>query len=144
MEITKCEYCDAYITKFDVHNCVRFGNQYRQCSTTLPQCSSRNLDVDIELITEEEMEYEARWPSLNQTFHFPSKPYVKENEYKSVNLQQSSEPIKVLRSLLSQLSVASNPGHLANSSTSLEGKGFLNGFQTWPKKCPDEPNGSTS
>ncbi|GIY85968.1 hypothetical protein CEXT_241351 [Caerostris extrusa] len=139
MEITKCEFCNSYIANFEVHDCVRFGNQYRQTSATLPQRSSGNLDEDIELITAEEMEDEARWPSMNQgnssnqqsflfdmhqqtdfeeiaaaemysrydvsnpdqynpvfsDFHFPSKPSVEENEYKSVNFQQSSEQSKL-------------------------------------------------
>ncbi|GIY64566.1 hypothetical protein CDAR_369621 [Caerostris darwini] len=66
MEIAKCEFCEAYITNFEIHNCVKIGNQHYQSSATLPQCSSGNLAEDIELITENEMDYEARWPFLNQ------------------------------------------------------------------------------
>ncbi|GIY33180.1 hypothetical protein CDAR_244611 [Caerostris darwini] len=40
MEIAKCEFCKAHVTNFEVHNCVEFGNQHRQSSTTLYQCSS--------------------------------------------------------------------------------------------------------
>ncbi|GIY76669.1 hypothetical protein CDAR_116451 [Caerostris darwini] len=186
-----------------VHNCVKIGNQHRQTSATLPQCSSGNISEDIELITAEEMEDEALWPFLRQSnsstlnqinqplnqinnsrqqimlsdmhqsnsslqqsflfdmhpltdceetaaaemyswydvsnhnqynpaisdFHFPSKPSIEENECKSVNLQQSSEPSKVLRSLNSQLSDTSNPWHPANIPTSLSEQGFLPAFQ---------------
>ncbi|GIY48255.1 hypothetical protein CDAR_487451 [Caerostris darwini] len=176
MEITKCEYCKAYVTNFEVHNCVKIGNHHRQTSSTLPQCSSGNLIEDIELITAEEMEYEAWWPSTSQSnystqqsflfdlhqqtdceetaasekyfrygisnhdqnnpaikiildFHFPSKPSVEENEYKSVNLQQSFEPSKVLRSQNSQPSDTSNPWHPASIPTSLSEQGILHGFQ---------------
>ncbi|GIZ01561.1 hypothetical protein CEXT_182051 [Caerostris extrusa] len=64
MEITKCEFCEAYITNLEVHNCVRLGNQYRQTFATLPQCSSDNAAGVNEL---EEMDYEALWPSLYQS-----------------------------------------------------------------------------
>ncbi|GIY82391.1 hypothetical protein CEXT_331561, partial [Caerostris extrusa] len=48
------------------HNCVKFGNQHRRSSATLPQCSSGNVAEDIELITAEEMEDEALWPFVKQ------------------------------------------------------------------------------
>ncbi|GIY31444.1 hypothetical protein CDAR_547621 [Caerostris darwini] len=67
MEIPKCEFCNAYVASFEVHNCVRFGNQHRQTSTTLPQCSSGNAAGDNELKTIEEMDYEAVWPYLYQS-----------------------------------------------------------------------------
>ncbi|GIY78232.1 hypothetical protein CEXT_631761, partial [Caerostris extrusa] len=67
MEITKCKFCNAYITNFEVHNCMRFGNQHRRTSATLPQCSSGNVAEDIELITAEEMEDEALWPFVKQS-----------------------------------------------------------------------------
>ncbi|GIY85826.1 hypothetical protein CEXT_316831 [Caerostris extrusa] len=55
MEIRKCEFCKAYITNFEVHNCVRFGNQHRRTSATLPQrssdinslCGNRKENTDI-------------------------------------------------------------------------------------------------
>ncbi|GIY98916.1 hypothetical protein CEXT_228531 [Caerostris extrusa] len=56
----------ARTQNLSVHNCVKIGNQHYQSSATLPQCSSGNLAEDIELITENEMDYEARWPYLNQ------------------------------------------------------------------------------
>ncbi|GIY19721.1 hypothetical protein CDAR_172881 [Caerostris darwini] len=179
MEITKCEFCNTRIANFEVHNCVRFGNQYRQTSANLPQLSSGNLAEDIELITAEEMEYEARWPSMSQgnssnqqsflfdmhqqtdceetaaaemcsrydlsthdqynpansDFHFRSKPSVRENEYTSVNLQQSSETSKVLRSQHSQPFDASNLGHPAIIPTSPAQQGRLPGFhQTFGRR----------
>ncbi|GIY30284.1 hypothetical protein CDAR_583931 [Caerostris darwini] len=67
MEITKCEFCNAYITNFEVHNCMRFGNQHRGTSATLPQCSSGNVAEDIEFIKAEEMEDEALWPFVRQS-----------------------------------------------------------------------------
>ncbi|GIZ04312.1 hypothetical protein CEXT_320001 [Caerostris extrusa] len=151
MEITKCKYCNANVTNSEVHNCVKFGNQHRRTSATLPQCSSGNVSEDIGLITAQEMEDDALWPFVRQNceetsaaemyswydvsnqdqynpansdFHFPSKPYVEENEYKSVNLQHSSEP-----SQNSQLSDASNPGHPENIPTSLAQQGLLPGLQ---------------
>ncbi|GIY39415.1 hypothetical protein CDAR_383611 [Caerostris darwini] len=55
MEIRKCEFCKVYITNFEVHNCVRFGNQHRRTSATLPQrssdinslCGNRKENTDI-------------------------------------------------------------------------------------------------
>ncbi|GIY11638.1 hypothetical protein CDAR_530231 [Caerostris darwini] len=55
MEIRKCEFCKAYITNFEVHNCVMFGNQHRRTSATLPQrtsdinslCGNRKENTDI-------------------------------------------------------------------------------------------------
>ncbi|GIY64567.1 hypothetical protein CDAR_369631 [Caerostris darwini] len=67
MEIAKCKFCKAYITKFEIHHCFKFGNQHRKTSSTIPQCSSGNLAENIELITAEERVYEARWPSLGQS-----------------------------------------------------------------------------
>ncbi|GIY78775.1 hypothetical protein CEXT_628481 [Caerostris extrusa] len=67
MEITKCEFCNAYITNFEIHNCMRFGNPHRRTSATFPQCSSGNVAVDIELITAEELEDEALWPFVKQS-----------------------------------------------------------------------------
>ncbi|GIY48479.1 hypothetical protein CDAR_585211 [Caerostris darwini] len=66
MEITKCEFCNTCIATFEVHNCVRFGNQYHQTSSTLPQRSSDNLAEDIALTAAEEMDHEARWPSASE------------------------------------------------------------------------------
>ncbi|GIY34786.1 hypothetical protein CDAR_46771 [Caerostris darwini] len=173
MEITKCEFCNSRIANCEVHNCVRIGNQYRQTSATLPQLSSGNLAEDIELITAEEMEYEARWPSMSQgnssnqqsflfdmhqqtdfeenaatemysrydvsthdqynpansDFHFPSKLSVEENEYTSVNLQQSSEPSKMIRSQNSQPSDATCFGHTANIPSLQAKEDILPSFQ---------------
>ncbi|GIY39417.1 hypothetical protein CDAR_383621 [Caerostris darwini] len=67
MEIMKCEFCNTYIKKFEVHNCMRFANKLRRTSATLPQCSSGNVAEGIELITAEEMEDEALWPFLKQS-----------------------------------------------------------------------------
>ncbi|GIY53590.1 hypothetical protein CEXT_222971 [Caerostris extrusa] len=62
-------------------------------------------------------------------FNFPSKPSVKENEYRSVNLQRSSEPSEILRSQNSRHSDASNPGHPASIPMSLAQQVLLPGFQ---------------
>ncbi|GIY41670.1 hypothetical protein CDAR_176161 [Caerostris darwini] len=67
MDITKCEFYNAYITNSEVHNCVKFGNQHRQNSATLPQRSYGNVAEDIELIKAEEMEDEALWPFVKQS-----------------------------------------------------------------------------
>ncbi|GIY98906.1 hypothetical protein CEXT_228451 [Caerostris extrusa] len=67
MKITKCEICNAYITNFEVHNCTKFGNQHRQTSANLPQCSPGNVAEDNELITAFEMEDEALWPFVKQS-----------------------------------------------------------------------------
>ncbi|GIY16473.1 hypothetical protein CEXT_423021 [Caerostris extrusa] len=67
MEITKCEFCNAYIANFEVHNCTKFGNQHRRTSATLPQSSYGNVAEDIELIIAEEMENEALWPFVRQS-----------------------------------------------------------------------------
>ncbi|GIZ01555.1 hypothetical protein CEXT_182031 [Caerostris extrusa] len=215
MEITKCKYCNAYVTNCEVHNCVKIGNQHRRSSATLPQCSSGNVSEDIGLITVDEMEEEALWPFLRQSnsstlnqinqpldqinnsrqqiifsnmhqsnssiqqsflfdvhqqtdceessaaemyswydvsthdqynpansdFHFPSKPSEEENEYKSVNLQQSSEPSKILISQNSQLPDASNPWHPTNIPTSLAQQGLLPGLQQTFNQRNDLMNG---
>ncbi|GIY79087.1 hypothetical protein CDAR_191371 [Caerostris darwini] len=48
MAIWNCEFCNAYVTDFEVHYCRNFGNQQRQSSATLPRSSSANLVQDID------------------------------------------------------------------------------------------------
>ncbi|GIY01610.1 hypothetical protein CEXT_799801 [Caerostris extrusa] len=67
MEIRNCEFCNARVANFEVHSCRNFGNQPRQISATLPRSSSDNLPQDIALRTEQ-MHYEERRPSINQTY----------------------------------------------------------------------------
>ncbi|GIY73852.1 hypothetical protein CEXT_322681 [Caerostris extrusa] len=62
MEIWNCEYCNAYLTNFEVHNCANF-----RAPTTLPQCSSGNRTQDIDVRTQQ-MHYEERMPSMNQAY----------------------------------------------------------------------------
>ncbi|GIY98911.1 hypothetical protein CEXT_228491 [Caerostris extrusa] len=67
MDTTKCEFCNAYITNSEVHNCVKFGNRHRRNSAPLPQRGYGNVAEDIELIKAEEMEDEALWPFVRQS-----------------------------------------------------------------------------
>ncbi|GIY05211.1 hypothetical protein CEXT_672341 [Caerostris extrusa] len=67
MEITKCKYCNAYVTNCEVHNCVKFGKPTSSNFSNLPQCSSGNVSEDIGLITAEEMEDDALWPFVRQS-----------------------------------------------------------------------------
>ncbi|GIY85791.1 hypothetical protein CEXT_798411 [Caerostris extrusa] len=48
MAIWNCEFCNAYVTDFEVHYCRSFGDQHRQSSATLPRSSSVNLVPDID------------------------------------------------------------------------------------------------
>ncbi|GIY20905.1 hypothetical protein CEXT_773961 [Caerostris extrusa] len=48
MAIWNCEFCNAYVTDFEVHYCRNFGNQYRQSSATLPRSRSANLVQDMD------------------------------------------------------------------------------------------------
>ncbi|GIY45572.1 hypothetical protein CDAR_503721 [Caerostris darwini] len=66
MEIRNCEFFNAYVTNFEVHSCRTFGKQHRQCVVTLPRSSSGNIAQDIDLRTQQ-MHYEERVPSMNQT-----------------------------------------------------------------------------
>ncbi|GIY67240.1 hypothetical protein CEXT_49661 [Caerostris extrusa] len=66
MEITKCEYCNTYVTNFEVHNCVKFGDQHRPNYATIPQNSYANLAEDIDLRTEEQMYYATPRSPMNQ------------------------------------------------------------------------------
>ncbi|GIY48993.1 hypothetical protein CDAR_523721 [Caerostris darwini] len=67
MEITKCEFCNAYIANFEVHDCTKFVNQHRRTSATLPQCSSGKVAEDNELIRADEMEDQVLWPFVKQS-----------------------------------------------------------------------------
>ncbi|GIY64564.1 hypothetical protein CDAR_369611 [Caerostris darwini] len=66
MEITKCEYCNTYVTNFEVHNCVKFGGQHRPNFATIPQNSYANLAEDIDVRTAEQMYYATRRSPTNQ------------------------------------------------------------------------------
>ncbi|GIY98919.1 hypothetical protein CEXT_228551 [Caerostris extrusa] len=66
MEITKCEYCNTYVTNFEVHNCVKFGDQHRPNYATIPQNSYANLAEDIDLRTAEQMYYATPRSPMNQ------------------------------------------------------------------------------
>ncbi|GIY48477.1 hypothetical protein CDAR_585201 [Caerostris darwini] len=66
MEITKCEYCNTYVTNFELHNCVQFGGQHHRNYATLPQNSYGNLPEEIDLGTAEQMYYATRRSPMNQ------------------------------------------------------------------------------
>ncbi|GIY85856.1 hypothetical protein CEXT_193271 [Caerostris extrusa] len=65
MDITICEFCKAYVTNFEVHNCFNSGNHHRSYAT-ISQSSSANLAQNIDLRASQPMDYEARWSSLDQ------------------------------------------------------------------------------
>ncbi|GIY13464.1 hypothetical protein CDAR_193291 [Caerostris darwini] len=65
MDITICEFCKAYVTNFEVHNCFNSGNHHRSYAT-IPQSSSANLAQNIDLRASQTKDYEARWSSLDQ------------------------------------------------------------------------------
>ncbi|GIY20901.1 hypothetical protein CEXT_773941 [Caerostris extrusa] len=91
MEITKCEYCNAYVTNCEVHNCVKFGNQHRRTSATLPQGSSGNVSEDIGLITAEEMEDDALWPFVRQKYLSDEVLYSTRNPIHTLNTTEQPE-----------------------------------------------------
>ncbi|GIY62659.1 hypothetical protein CDAR_537921 [Caerostris darwini] len=66
MHITICEFCKAYVTNFEVHNCFNSGNQHNRSYATIPQYSSANLAENSDLRASQPMYYEARWSSMNQ------------------------------------------------------------------------------
>ncbi|GIY74738.1 hypothetical protein CEXT_705171 [Caerostris extrusa] len=66
MAIWNCEFCNAYVTDFEVHYCRNFGNQQRQSSATLPRSSSVNLVPDIDSRSALPMNYDAGLPAIGQ------------------------------------------------------------------------------
>ncbi|GIY64569.1 hypothetical protein CDAR_369651 [Caerostris darwini] len=66
MAIWNCEFCNAYVTDFEVHYCRNFRNQNRQSSATLPRSSSDNLVEDIDSRSTLPMNYDAGWPAMGQ------------------------------------------------------------------------------
>ncbi|GIY26559.1 hypothetical protein CEXT_185021 [Caerostris extrusa] len=66
MTIWNCEFCNAYVTDFEVHYCRNFGNQHRQSSETPPRSSSDNLVADIDSRSALPMSYDAGWPAMGQ------------------------------------------------------------------------------
>ncbi|GIY47108.1 hypothetical protein CDAR_455471 [Caerostris darwini] len=67
MEISNCQFCNAYIANFEVHNCVTFGNQHRQSSATLRHSSSDIRAQDIDSVSAQQTHYEAQWPFFSQS-----------------------------------------------------------------------------
>ncbi|GIY26553.1 hypothetical protein CEXT_184991 [Caerostris extrusa] len=63
MAIWNCEFCNAYVTDFEVHYCRNFGNQHRQSSATLPRSSFANLVQDVDSRLALPMNYE-EWRSV--------------------------------------------------------------------------------
>ncbi|GIY76233.1 hypothetical protein CDAR_430261 [Caerostris darwini] len=59
MAIWICEFCNAYVSDFEVHYCRNFGNQHRQSSATLPRPSSANRVQDVDSISAVPMNYGA-------------------------------------------------------------------------------------
>ncbi|GIY67475.1 hypothetical protein CDAR_618781 [Caerostris darwini] len=66
MAIWNCEFCNAYVTDFEVHYCRNFGNQHHQSSATLPRSSSDNLVQDVDSRSALPMNYDAGWPAMGQ------------------------------------------------------------------------------
>ncbi|GIY30291.1 hypothetical protein CDAR_583971 [Caerostris darwini] len=66
MEIRNCEFCNAYVTNFEVHNCGNFGNQYRRSYATLSRSSHDTGPQDIDTRTQQ-IHYEERTTSMIQT-----------------------------------------------------------------------------
>ncbi|GIX68135.1 hypothetical protein CDAR_203631 [Caerostris darwini] len=66
MEISNCQFCNAYVTNLEIHYCKNFGNQRRQCNATIPQNSDGNLAQNIDFRTEQQLHYEARSSPMNE------------------------------------------------------------------------------
>ncbi|GIY86290.1 hypothetical protein CDAR_455251 [Caerostris darwini] len=66
MEIWNCEFCNVYVTNFEVHYCRNFGNQHYQNSALLPQSSFANWVQDIDSRSAQPMNYDAGWPAMGQ------------------------------------------------------------------------------
>ncbi|GIY30297.1 hypothetical protein CDAR_584011 [Caerostris darwini] len=66
MAIWNCEFCNAYVTDFEVHYCRNFGNKQHQSSATLPQASSANRVQDVDSISAVPMNYGAEGPATGQ------------------------------------------------------------------------------
>ncbi|GIY47100.1 hypothetical protein CDAR_455411 [Caerostris darwini] len=66
MDITICEFCKAYVTNFEVHNCFNLGNLHHRSYATIPQPSSANSAQNIDLRASQSMDNEARWSSMSQ------------------------------------------------------------------------------
>ncbi|GIY75602.1 hypothetical protein CDAR_175461 [Caerostris darwini] len=61
-----CEFCKAYVTNLEVHNCFNSGNQHHRSYATIPQSSSANLAQNSDLRASQPMDYEAWWSSTDQ------------------------------------------------------------------------------
>ncbi|GIY86293.1 hypothetical protein CDAR_455271 [Caerostris darwini] len=48
MAFRNCEFCNAYVKNFEIHNCANFGNLHLESYTTLPKSSSSNWAQDID------------------------------------------------------------------------------------------------
>ncbi|GIZ04524.1 hypothetical protein CEXT_267701 [Caerostris extrusa] len=82
------EFCNAYVTNFEVHSCRTFGKEHRQCVVTLPRSSSGNVTQDIELRTQQ-MHYEERIPSINQT-HSSWQYSIHPNMHQRTNCEETA------------------------------------------------------
>ncbi|GIY76648.1 hypothetical protein CDAR_467961 [Caerostris darwini] len=76
MAIWNCEFCNAYVTDFEVHYCKNFGNQQRQSSATLPRSSSANLVQDIDSRLSLLMNYDAGWSAMGQINSSPQQSFL--------------------------------------------------------------------
>ncbi|GIY01606.1 hypothetical protein CEXT_799781 [Caerostris extrusa] len=66
MAIWNCEFCNAYVTDFEVHYCRNFGNQQRQSSATIPRSTSADLVQNIDSRSVLPMKYDAEPPVTGQ------------------------------------------------------------------------------
>ncbi|GIY48256.1 hypothetical protein CDAR_487461 [Caerostris darwini] len=110
MERTKCEYCNTYVTKFEVHNCMKFGNQHCHNYATISQNSYGNLAEDINLSTAEQMYYEARNSPMNQ-MNFSRQQSILSNVNQPIYCKETAATEKV-----SQYGVANQYGYNPETS----------------------------
>ncbi|GIZ01553.1 hypothetical protein CEXT_182011 [Caerostris extrusa] len=64
MERRNCEFCNAYITNFEVHSCRNVFNQHRLRNATLPRSGNRAEGTDSRLT--QRMNSGALWPTTSQ------------------------------------------------------------------------------
>ncbi|GIY16472.1 hypothetical protein CEXT_423011 [Caerostris extrusa] len=148
-------YLDANVKKRRIAYITR---EVKDCSATLPECSSGNLVGWPSLSENKSSTHESIVPDIHQRidcketataeissqhgvsthnqynpgisdFPFPGTPAVEENESKSIYVQQTSEASNVFKYKNFLYSDAGTSGFEANNPMSLADQSFLPGFQ---------------
>ncbi|GIY14482.1 hypothetical protein CDAR_514071 [Caerostris darwini] len=89
MEIRNCQFCNAYVTNFEIHCCKNFWKQHRGIYATIPRNSYGNLAEDIDLRTPQQMHYEARRSTTQQT-NISRQQRILSNVHQPINCNETA------------------------------------------------------